>query len=50
MNTSIVNKLLISALLINLSLTAPLAIAGPDYFQQQMTQQLLKAKAKAERS
>jgi uncharacterized protein HemX len=46
MNTNIVNKLLISALLINFSLAAPLAIAGPDFFQQQMTQQLLKAKQK----
>jgi Ni/Co efflux regulator RcnB len=46
MNANIVNKLLISVLLINFSLAAPLAIAGPDAFQQQMTQQLLKAKQK----
>lgn len=46
MNTNIVNKLLIPAILINLSLTAPLAMAGPDFFQQQMTQQILKAKQK----
>lgn len=46
MNKKIINKLITAAVIASFGLTAVSAMAGPDFFQQQMTRQLHEAKQK----
>lgn len=46
MKTPILNKLVATAFITCLGFAATSALAGQDFFQQQMTQQILKAKQK----